>query len=52
MVKDENCCYEHMTKSVGGQSQPSECHDEPYRNEYENAKSNSNGRDQSGMRGK
>lgn len=31
----DECCYEEMTKSVGGQSMPSEYWDEPLRNNYE-----------------
>ncbi len=46
----DECCYEEMTKGVGGQSMPSECWDEPFRNEYE-MKRNSDF-DQSGMKGK
>ncbi len=34
----EECCYEEMTKSVGGQSEPSEYWHEPPVNEYENAR--------------
>lgn len=37
-VDYDECCYEEMTKSVGGQSIPSEYHDEPLRNEYENGR--------------
>ena len=50
----DECCYEEMTKSVGGQSQPSEYWHESFRNEYENREKgwNSDGYDQSGMRGK
>ncbi len=44
----DECCYEEMTKSIGGQSQPSECWDEPMRNSYEN--SNKGNFDQSGMK--
>lgn len=46
----DECCYEEMTKSVGGQSQPQPCYDEPMRNEYENARNSQF--DQSGMKGK
>jgi len=46
----DECCYEEMTKSIGGQSQPSECYDEPMRNNYENSKKNDF--DQSDMKGK
>jgi len=48
----DECCYEEMTKGVGGQSMPSEYHDEPLRNEWEMKRWNSNGYDQSGMKGK
>lgn len=50
----DECCYEEMSKKVGGQSQPSECWDEPARNGYENDRKNWNaqGYDQSGMKGK
>ena len=34
----DECCYEEMTKAVGGQSQPQPYHDEPLRNAYENAR--------------
>jgi len=51
-VDYDECCYKEMTKGVGGQSQPSECWDEPMRNAWENAKPMSNGYDQSGMKGK
>ncbi len=50
--KSEDCCYDHMTKSVGGQSEPSEYYAPPYENDYESNKWNSNGYDQSGMKGK
>jgi hypothetical protein len=48
---EKECCYEEMTKAVGGQSQPSEYHDEPMRNSYEDTRKgyNVNGLDQSGM---
>lgn len=51
---EQNCCYEEMTNSVGGQSEPSEYYNEPYRNSYENTRKgyNTNGLDQSGMEGK
>lgn len=32
----DECCYEEMSKGVGGQSIPSEYHNEPFRNAYEN----------------
>lgn len=51
-VDYDECCYEEMTKSVGGQSEPSEYYKEPLRNEYEmNRKSfmGMNGFDWSGM---
>lgn len=49
----DDCCYEEMTKGVGGQSMPSECWDEAPRNSYENSRKgyNVNGLDQSGMDG-
>ena len=49
----DECCYEEMTKTVGGQSQPQPYHDEPCRNEYEMSRKgyNVNGLDQSGMKG-
>lgn len=49
----DECCYQEMTKAVGGQSMPQECFDEPMRNNYEmNRKGyNTNGLDQSGMKG-
>lgn len=50
--KDDECCYEHMSRGVGGQSIPSEYHEEPYENGYEAKKWNSNGYDQSAMKGK
>ena len=33
--QEEDCCYEHMTKGVGGQSIPSEYWHEPMVNNYE-----------------
>lgn len=48
----DECCYEEMTKAVGGQSQPQPYHEEPLRNKYENSRWNSNGYNQSGMKGK
>ena len=48
----DECCYEEMSKKVGGQSQPQPYHEEPMRNEFENKRWNSNGYDQSGMKGK
>lgn len=45
----KDCCYEEMTKGIGGQSIPSEYWEEPYVNSYESSKWNSNGFDQSGM---
>jgi len=49
----DECCYEEMSKGVGGQSMPSECWDEPSRNNYENSRKgyNVNGLDQSAMKG-
>ncbi len=53
MNKDpKDCCYEEMTKGIGGQSIPSEYWHEPMQNDYEAKKWNSNGYDQSGMKGK
>lgn len=51
--KAEDCCYQEMTKSTGGQSIPSEYHNPPMVNEYENSRKgwNVGGYDQSGMRG-
>jgi hypothetical protein len=49
--RDKECCYEEMTKGIGGQSQPSEYWNEPYENKYEARKWNSDGYDQSGMKG-
>jgi hypothetical protein len=46
----DECCYEEMSKAVGGQSQPQPYHDEPMRNAYENARNSQF--DQSGMKGK
>ena len=46
----DECCYEEMSKSVGGQSQPQPYHDEPMRNDYENKRNAQF--DQSGMKGK
>ena len=34
----DECCYEEMTKAVGGQSEPQPYHDEPLRNGYENTR--------------
>ena len=52
--KDSECCYEGMTKGIGGQSIPSEYWDAPYENSYETGRKgwNANGYDQSGMKGK
>jgi hypothetical protein len=52
MEKSKDCCYEEMTKTIGGQSQPQPYHEEPMRNEYENTRKgyNSNGLDKSGMK--
>lgn len=49
-----DCCYEEMSKGPGGQSQPSEYHEEPMRNSYENSRKgyNDNGLDWSKMKGK
>ncbi len=47
----DDCCYEEMSNSTGGQSMPSECWDEPYCNDYEHTRKgyNMDGLDQSGM---
>ena len=47
----DECCYKEMTKDVGGQSMPSEYHEEPMRNSYEQGRKgyNANGLDWSGM---
>lgn len=48
----DDCCYEEMTHGIGGQSIPSECWDEPYRNTYEDKRKSfygENGVDWSGM---
>lgn len=52
-MDNKDCCYEEMTKSVGGQSIPSEYHEEPMENKYEKSRKgyNANGLDQSGMKG-
>ena len=34
----QDCGYEEMTHGIGGQSIPSECWDEPFRNEYEHTR--------------
>lgn len=54
MKESKECCYEEMTKSVGGQSEPSEYWNEPMQNSYETGRKgwNANGYDQSGMKGK
>jgi hypothetical protein len=46
----DECCYEEMTKGIGGQSIESDYSDPPFRNQYELNKWNSNGYDQSGMK--
>ena len=48
---EKDCCYEEMTKTVGGQSQPQPYWNEPMINNYENNRKsyNVNGLDQSGM---
>jgi hypothetical protein len=48
-----DCCYEQMSKSVGGQSIPAEYHEEPARNSYEDKRKgyNDDGLDWSGMKG-
>lgn len=50
---EKECCYQQMTKTVGGQSQQSEYHNEPWCNQYEMTRKNYdvNGLDQSGMKG-
>lgn len=45
MDKDRECCYEKMTKSVGGQSQEADYHDEPCINNYENTRKYNEGLD-------
>lgn len=53
-VDYDECCYEEMSKGVGGQSIPSEYHDEPLRNAYENDRKSFmgvKGVDWSGMKG-
>ncbi|CAB4133963.1 hypothetical protein UFOVP265_50 [uncultured Caudovirales phage] len=49
--KEEDCCYEHMSKGIGGQSIPSAYWSEPYVNSYENTRKgyDKNGLDWSGM---
>ena len=46
---DKDCCYEEMSKGVGGQSMPSEYHNPPMINEYENTRKKNDGLDWSGM---
>lgn len=48
---NRDCCYEEMTKGIGGQSILSDYWDEPYCNDYEHTRKgyNMNGLDQSGM---
>ncbi len=49
----EDCCYEEMTKGIGGQSIPSDYFDEPMINSYENTRKSfmgPNGFDWSGMK--
>lgn len=51
---DKECCYEEMSKGVGGQSIPSEYHNPPMINEYENSRKSfygDKGVDWSGMKG-
>lgn len=51
---DKECCYEEITSSVGGQSQPQDCFDEPFCNDYEHSRKSfygKNGVDWSGMKG-
>ena len=51
---DYDCCYEEMTHDVGGQSEPSECWDEPFKNAYEDSRKSfygDNGFDWSAMKG-
>lgn len=48
----DECCYEEMSKGVGGQSEKSEYFNESYRNEYEDRRKShygENGIDWSGM---
>lgn len=52
--RDKECCYEEMTKAVGGQSEPSEYHDAPLINGYETTRKSfmgDKGFDQSDMKG-
>lgn len=49
--RDKECCYEEMSHGIGGQSESSEYWHEPLQNEYERKKWNSDGYDQSGMKG-
>lgn len=51
-MDNKDCCYEEMTKSVGGQSIPSEYHEQTYTNSYEEKRKgyDVNGLDQSGMK--
>lgn len=48
---EKECCYEEMSKAVGGQSQPQACWDEPFRNSYENTRKEGNNWNWSGMEG-
>lgn len=53
-MDNKDCSYEEMTKSVGGQSVPSEIHDEPGENKYEEKRKSfygPKGVDWSGMKG-
>lgn len=52
MKNKKDCCYEDMTKGIGGQSIESEYWNEPMQNQYETSRKgwNANGYDQSGMK--
>lgn len=50
-IDQKYCCYEEMSQGVGGQSIPSECHDESMRNAYENGRKEGNNWNWSGMKG-
>jgi len=52
-MDEKDCCYEEMSKKTGGQSMPSEIHDEPGENRYEESRKgyDKNGLDWSGMKG-
>lgn len=48
-VDIDECAYAEMTKSVGGQSMPSEYYEEPLQNPYERKRNSAF--NQSGMKG-